>query len=94
MPLSYDFDAGWDGRAKVVLTDDAIAMLYATKITTLNYFQLSYGGDLEHDCWWRVTPMEPGQQDIGLGTRMVRRIDAEDGSNASNYFEWEWQAAD
>jgi hypothetical protein len=85
-----------DGQAEVVLTDNAIAMSYATKISTLRYFQFSNAGG--PPCWWRVistkaTSTVPGQQDAGLETKAVRKIDIEDGSNASDYFDWEWEAA-
>jgi hypothetical protein len=83
------------GPAEAVPTDDAIALSYATKISTLSYFQFSAPG--QQHCWWRVTSTtttttEAGQQNFGLETRAVRKIDKEDGSNARNYFDWEWEA--
>jgi hypothetical protein len=84
-----------EGPAEVAPADDTIAMSYATKISTLSYFQFSVPG--QQPCWWRVTSTtststEAEQQDFGLETRVVRKIDKEDGSNASNYFDWEWEA--
>jgi hypothetical protein len=98
--LSIREKVRWEGFVgpDPIPTDYGIAHFFAIMIPTLKYFEVSRSnsGKIVGTTWWRIYAEKTERVDTGQEVSrdncvQVKEIAEEDGVNARNYFDWEWQ---
>lgn len=80
------FESDDDPATGSLRTDEAVALAYATNVSTLEYFDIEGHQCTVNTRFWRVIREEP---DADLTTSIrVRELDEEDGMNAQCWFDW------